>query len=167
MTEAQLVRAALGLGSNLGDREMHLRDAVQRLRSTAGVDVVAVSPLVETDPVGGPDQPDYLNAVVVIETVLPPEGVLELAQECEEASERVRTERWGPRTLDVDVLAYGEVAMSDDRLTVPHPRALQRAFVLVPWAAVDPEFVVEGRTVAQWTTAVGSAGVRWFEEGSG
>lgn len=154
------VRVALGLGSNLGERQSLMAHALATLRAEPGVDVVAVSSLVETDPVGGPAQPDYLNAVVVVETTLPPLEVLALAQRCEQDAARARTERWGPRTLDVDVLAYDAVAQDDPVLTLPHPRARERAFVLVPWAEVDPDFELSGRTVAEWADAVGREGVR-------
>lgn len=154
------VRAALGLGSNLGDRATHLASAVKTLRATPQVVVVAVSPFVETDPVGGPEQPDFLNAVVVVETALSPAALLALAHQCERGADRERGERWGPRTLDVDVLAYGDLTSDDPELTLPHPRATERAFVLVPWAAVDPEFVVGGRLVADWASGVDTSGVR-------
>lgn len=156
------MRSALGLGSNLGDRRGHLADAVATVRSTPEVVIVGVSPFVETDPVGGPEQPDYLNVVVVVDTTLTPQALLALAHECEQAAGREREERWGPRTLDVDVLAYGDVVSNDDELTLPHPRATQRAFVLVPWAAVDPAFVLAGRSVADWAAAVDAGGVRPF-----
>jgi 2-amino-4-hydroxy-6-hydroxymethyldihydropteridine diphosphokinase len=157
------VRAALGLGSNLGDRAEVLKSAIATISRTPNVTVAAVSPFVETDPVGGPEQPDYLNAVVVIDTSLTPEELLSLAHTCEQLAGRIRDVRWGPRTLDVDVLAYDQVARHDAALTLPHPRATQRAFVLVPWAAVDPSFVVAGRTVGEWADTVDDAGVRPFE----
>lgn len=143
-------RVALGLGANLGDRAAALRRAVEIIESDPAVDVVSVSTIIETDPVGGPEQPDYLNAVMVIETTLPPDAVLALAHRAEQDAGRVREVRWGPRTLDVDVLAYDDVESDDPVLTLPHPRALEREFVLAPWAEVDPEFVVKGRSVADW-----------------
>lgn len=156
------VRAALGLGSNLGDRGSHLERALEVFRSTPQVEVVGVSPFVESDPVGGPEQPDYLNAVVVIDTTLSPESLLALAQRCEREAQRERAERWGPRTLDVDVLAYGDVSRDAPELTLPHPRATDRAFVLLPWAKVDPHFVVAGRSVAQWAADIDTSGVRTY-----
>jgi 2-amino-4-hydroxy-6-hydroxymethyldihydropteridine diphosphokinase len=137
------------------------------LRATPEVVVVGASPLVETDPVGGPDQPDFLNAVVVVDTTLSPDELLVLAHQCEQAADRQRGERWGPRTLDVDVLAYGEVVSGDPELTLPHPRATERAFVLVPWAAVDPAFVIAGRSVSDWAAAVDTSGVRPFIQAGG
>lgn len=128
------MRAFLGLGSNLGDRRGHLRRAVAALP-----DVVAVSGVYETDPVGGPPgQGAYLNAVVELETDLSPRDLLELAQRLERDAGRVRTERWGPRTLDVDVLVVGDLVVDEPDLRVPHPRLGERAFVLVPLSDLAP-----------------------------
>ncbi|WP_460460247.1 2-amino-4-hydroxy-6-hydroxymethyldihydropteridine diphosphokinase [Angustibacter peucedani] len=139
------VEAVLALGANLGDRVATLRGAVAELDATDGIQVVAVSDVVETDPVGGPDQPDYLNAVVVVRTTLAPRELLAVGRRVEAAHGRERLMRWGARTLDVDVLAYGrpgddgEVVSGDADLTLPHPRAHERAFVLAPWASVQPD----------------------------
>lgn len=137
--------AALGLGANLGDARGALRLAVQALRSTPGIRVRAVSSLYSTAPVGGPAQPDYLNAVVVVSTELAPSDLLAIAQRLEAAAERTREVRWGPRTLDVDILAVAGIRSDDPRLLLPHPRAHERGFVLVPWAQIDPDFEVPGR----------------------
>ena len=154
------MRVAFGLGSNLGDRVGHLRAAVAGLVE-GGVGDVRVSSAYETDPVGGPAQPDYLNAVAVGDTSLAAAELLSLAKALEVQEERVRTVRNAPRTLDVDILALGHVVLSTDQLTVPHPRAHERAFVLVPWAEVDPGFVVPGLgTVAELADAVDASGVR-------
>ena len=154
------MRVAFGLGSNLGDRVGHLTAAVAGL-STGGVRDVRVSSAYETDPVGGPAQPDYLNAVAVGETSLAATELLTLAKSLEFREQRVRTVRNAPRTLDVDILALGEVVLNTEQLTVPHPRAYERAFVLVPWAEVDPGFVVPGRgPVAELAQAVDASGVR-------
>jgi dihydroneopterin aldolase/2-amino-4-hydroxy-6-hydroxymethyldihydropteridine diphosphokinase len=136
------VTAVLALGTNLGDREATLRSAVAALSAADRLEVTAVSPVVETDPVGGPEQPDYLNAVVVVRTSLSPRELLGAAHAVEARHGRERRERWGPRTLDVDVVDYdGLVATSPD-LELPHPRAAGRAFVLVPWLAADPQAVL-------------------------
>jgi 2-amino-4-hydroxy-6-hydroxymethyldihydropteridine diphosphokinase len=154
------MRVAFGLGSNLGDRIGHLRAAVSGL-AAGGVDDVLVSSLYETDPVGGPAQPDYLNAVAVGETSMPAHELLTLAKSLEAEAQRVRTVRNAPRTLDVDILALGDLVLHTDQLTVPHPRAHERAFVLVPWAEVDPDFVVPGLgEVARLADAVDASGVR-------
>ncbi|GIU88916.1 MAG: 2-amino-4-hydroxy-6-hydroxymethyldihydropteridine diphosphokinase [Acidimicrobiia bacterium] len=141
-----MTRAYLGLGSNLGDRLAHLQEALDRIASNDAVTVVAVSAVYETAPVGGPPQDDYLNAVVAIDTALEPYELLDLAQDCERAAHRVRAERWGPRTLDVDVLCYEGVRLDDERLTLPHPRMHERGFVLAPLRDVAPELVpADGR----------------------
>lgn len=155
-------RAALALGSNVGDRAGHLQAAVDRIASTPGVSSVVVSPVYETDAVGGPvGQPAFLNAVLVLETDLSAPALLALAQAAERDRGRVRDVRWGPRTLDVDVLAVGSEVDDDPVLSLPHPRAAERAFVLVPWADVDPAFAVPGRgTVADLAAAQDRTGVR-------
>lgn len=144
MTAGGRRRVAFGLGANLGDRLAALQGAVDLL-CAAGPTPVAVSPVYQTAPVGGPDQPDYLNAVLVVETDQAPRDLLALAQRVEQAFRRTREVRWGPRTLDVDVLAIGADVVDEPDLQVPHPRAAERAFVLVPWAAADPEAELPGR----------------------
>ncbi|MDH3592091.1 MAG: 2-amino-4-hydroxy-6-hydroxymethyldihydropteridine diphosphokinase [Planctomycetota bacterium] len=139
---AQRTRAAIGLGSNLGDRRARLDDAVRWLSER--VAVVAVSEPVETDPVGGPPQGRFLNAAAVIETDLSPHELLALAAELEARAGRERGERFGPRTLDVDILLYGAEQVRDPELTVPHPRLHERRFVLEPLAAVAGDWTVPG-----------------------
>ena len=137
-------RAHLGLGSNLGDRRAHLQFGVDGLAARAGR-VVAISPVYETEPVGGPPQPDYLNAVVVVETDLTPRELLGVAKalEAEAGREPAAPERrWGPRPLDIDVLMVGNERVDEPDLVVPHPRIHQRAFVLAPLADVAPDLVV-------------------------
>ena len=131
-----MTRAFLGLGSNLGDRRQNLRDAVAALP-----DVVAVSRVYETAPVGGPDQGPYLNIVVQLETDRSPRELLELCREREAEARRVRTVRWGPRTLDVDVLWVDGQSVDDPDLVVPHPRMFERAFVLMPLRDVAADLV--------------------------
>lgn len=134
------MRAFLGLGSNLGDREQQLRQAVAALP-----DVVAISPVYETEPVGGPEgQPPYLNLVVELDTELSPRQLLTLAQQLESAAGRVRAERHGPRTLDVDVLLVDDVFVDDPDLTVPHPRMTERRFVMAPLADLAPDLLTPG-----------------------
>jgi 2-amino-4-hydroxy-6-hydroxymethyldihydropteridine diphosphokinase len=134
------VRAFLALGSNLGDRWAYLREAVAALP-----DVIAVSPVYETEPVGGPaGQGPYLNLVVELETELGPRQLLELAQGLEGAAGRVRGERWGPRTLDVDVLLVDDLEVDEPDLIVPHPRMHERRFVVAPLADLAPELAPSG-----------------------
>lgn len=148
----------LSLGSNLGDRLAHLRGGLDAL--AARTRVVAVSPVYETAPVGGPVQDDYLNAVVLVAEERP-DVLLSMARQAEAAEGRERGERWGPRTLDVDVVAAGSAVVDWPDLVVPHPRAHERAFVLAPWHDVDPAAVLPGRgAVADLLAAVGQAGVR-------
>jgi 2-amino-4-hydroxy-6-hydroxymethyldihydropteridine diphosphokinase len=133
-----LTRAFLGLGSNLGDREERLRSAVDRLTA---VGLVATSPLYETDPVGGPEQGAFLNAVAELDTDLSARQLLAVCARLEAAAERVRLERWGPRTLDVDVLWVDGVTIDDPDLVVPHPRMWERRFVLAPLRDLAPDLV--------------------------
>ncbi len=133
------MEAYLGIGSNLGDRLANLQGALDALNAEAGVHVVACSRVWETDPVGGPPQPDFLNVVVRLETALDPHGLLEAAHRVEAAFGRVRDVRWGPRTVDVDILLIDGLTLDDPHLIVPHPRMTQRAFVLLPLLDLDPE----------------------------
>jgi 2-amino-4-hydroxy-6-hydroxymethyldihydropteridine diphosphokinase len=133
-------RAFIGLGSNLGDRRALLRRAVAELRAAG--DVVGVSPLYETEPVGGPgDQGPYLNLVVELSTTDTPRALLERCRALEAAAGRVRTVRWGPRTLDADVLWVEGWQVDTDDLTVPHPRLWERRFVVQPLADLAPDLV--------------------------
>ena len=164
--QATAVRAVLSLGSNLGDRLAALQGAVDALEEHDSVRIIAVSRVYETRPVGGPPQDPYLNAVVLIETTLRPGAVLELAQQIEEAYGRVRLERWGPRTLDVDVIVVDDIVSADPRLTLPHPRAHERAFVLVPWLEIDPSAVVPGEgPVAELLSGLDTSGVALLSTG--
>jgi 2-amino-4-hydroxy-6-hydroxymethyldihydropteridine diphosphokinase len=142
-------RAYLGIGSNLGDRLARLQAAVAGLATTDGVTVVAVSPVYATDPVGGPEQGEYLNAVVAVDTDRTARELLDVAQRLEAAAQRVRTERWGPRTLDVDVLLVGDVEVDEPDLQVPHPRMRDRGFVMVPLGDLDP--ALAGGRNADWS----------------
>ena len=147
-------RVAFGLGANLGDRVAALQGAVDIIAPHLHGPVV--SSVYETAPVGGPDQPDYANAVLVGDSDQDPADLLALAQAAEQAWHRTREVRWGPRTLDVDVLVVGDEVSADPGLTLPHPRAHERAFVLVPWAEADPAAVLpDGRRVADLLTSLG------------
>ncbi len=129
-------RTYLSLGSNLGDRRALLREAVDSLP-----DVVAVSPVYETAPVGGPAQDNFLNLVVELDTTLTPLQLLGVCHRIESSAERKREVRWGPRTLDIDIIWMDGVVMDDDRLTIPHPRWKQRRFVLAPLHDLAPDLV--------------------------
>lgn len=155
------MRVVLSLGSNLGRRMDYLQGAVDALFDAPGLSFVAVSPVYETDPVGGPEQRPYLNAVVVADCMLDPRTLLDRAQGIENAFGRIRRERWGPRTLDVDLIAVGDLTSDDPELELPHPRAHERAFVLIPWAQADPTAVLPGRgPVAALLPTLDQSGVR-------
>ncbi|MFC4533727.1 2-amino-4-hydroxy-6-hydroxymethyldihydropteridine diphosphokinase [Sphaerisporangium dianthi] len=157
------MKVVLALGSNIGRRFETLQGAVDALFDAPGLDFVAVSPVYETDPVGGPpDQRPYLNAVVIGTTMtLGPRAILERALGVETAFGRVRTEPWGPRTLDVDLIMVGDLLSGDPELTLPHPLAHERAFVLVPWSQADPGAVLPGRgSVAGLLADLDQKGVR-------
>ena len=140
-----MTAVVLALGSNLGDRQDILQGAVDAIVGLPGVRVTAVSPVYETVPVGGPAQPDYLNAVVLADAARPARDLLDRLHEIEAAFDRVRLVRWGPRTLDIDVITFGRERSDDPELTLPHPRAHERAFVLAPWHDVDPDAELPGR----------------------
>ena len=135
--------AYLALGSNLGDRLEHLRAAVRLLAATEGVEVTRSSRVYETEPVG-PPQPAYLNAVVEVRTRRSPRELLDAAQAVETELGRVRTEHWGPRTIDVDILTYDEVTIDEPDLVIPHSRMHERGFVLVPLAELDADPMLPG-----------------------
>jgi 2-amino-4-hydroxy-6-hydroxymethyldihydropteridine diphosphokinase len=154
-------RVVLAIGSNLGDRLGTLQECVEAIGGLPDTDVLAISPVYETTPVGGPAQPDYLNAVLIAETGLAPPGLLAAAHAIEAESGRVRQERFGPRTLDIDIISYAEQVSGDPTLILPHPRAHERAFVLAPWHDIDPEASLPGRgTVRDLLAGLDQAGVR-------
>ena len=139
------VRAAvLALGSNLGERRDILQGGVDAIAGIEGVRLTGVSPVYETVPVGGPPQPDYLNAVVLAGVAIPSRDLLDRLHEVEAAFDRVRVVRWGPRTLDIDIITVAGERSDDPDLTLPHPRAHERAFVLAPWHDADPDAVLPG-----------------------
>ena len=131
--------AYLGLGSNLGERLDTLQQAVDLLAAEPGIRPGASSRVWETDPVGGPPQPDFLNVVLRVDTDLTPSGLLDACQRVERGLGREREERWGPRTIDIDLLLFGDQELDIPLLTVPHPRMTSRAFVLMPLLELDPQ----------------------------
>lgn len=158
--------AVVALGANLGDAAATLAAAVARLGDLPGTRLTGLSPLVETDPVGGVEQPVYLNAVALLETVLPAERLLAALHAIEAEHGRTRELRWGARTLDLDLVQQGDPRTGTElrctgTLELPHPRAAERAFVLVPWSQVDPAAMLGGESVATLATrAADAAGVR-------
>ncbi|PQZ90199.1 2-amino-4-hydroxy-6-hydroxymethyldihydropteridine diphosphokinase [Arthrobacter sp. MYb227] len=163
------ISCILALGSNLGERAGTLEAAVSELEATNGITVLAVSPTAVTKPVGGPaGQADFLNLVLRIETSLEPLALLAACQNVEETHLRTREVRWGPRTLDIDVITYGELLSTDPVLTLPHPRAAIRGFVLLPWSWMEPVAQLRGESVATLAArAVDTPGIRRFEGEAG
>jgi 2-amino-4-hydroxy-6-hydroxymethyldihydropteridine diphosphokinase len=151
-------RAYIGLGSNLGNSAASLRSAVLRLADLGTV--AAASPVYETDPVGYEDQPVFLNAVVALDTTLPPETLLAELHAIEAELKRERSTRWGPRTLDLDLLWYGGREIETPALIVPHPRAREREFVLRPLADIAPDAEIGGVPAAQLLAELPAQGVR-------
>jgi 2-amino-4-hydroxy-6-hydroxymethyldihydropteridine diphosphokinase len=145
LCDCPAVRAYVALGANLGDREATIRKAVELLAEHADVDVVALSTLRETEPWGPVEQPPYLNGVAAVETELAPRKLLDLLLDVERRLGRVRGERWGPRTIDLDLLLYGRATVDQPGLTVPHPRLHERRFALEPLVELDPQVVVPER----------------------
>ncbi len=137
--------AYVGLGANLGSREETLRRAVELLGDADGMEVLALSQLRQTEPVGVVDQPPFLNGAVEVDTTRTPRELLDLLLEIERSLGRVREERWGPRTVDLDLLVYGDEVVDEPGLRVPHPRLHERRFALEPLADLDPELHIPGR----------------------
>ena len=159
-----MTHIAFALGTNIGDRRAHLQYAIERLRNHDEISVISVSKVYETQPVGGPDQDNYLNAVVTAESTLSARELLAFCHEIENARDRMREVRWGPRTLDVDLLVVGDEVSQDPSVMIPHPRAHERAFVLTPWESIDPLCLIPGHgTVQECSHRVDSAGV-WLSE---
>jgi 2-amino-4-hydroxy-6-hydroxymethyldihydropteridine diphosphokinase len=152
--------AYLGLGSNLGDRTRYLAEAIGRLHSGPGIRVATVSSVYESSPAGLAAQPDFLNLVARVATTREPHELLAECLRIEADLGRVRHERWGPRTIDIDLLLYGDRNINDGKLTVPHPRMGERGFVLVPLAEIAPDLKIEGNSVSVLAAALGEAGLR-------
>jgi 2-amino-4-hydroxy-6-hydroxymethyldihydropteridine diphosphokinase len=153
-------RAVLSLGSNLGDRMENLQEAIDALFDAPGLNFVALSSVYETKPWGPVEQGDFLNIVLIVDTRIPPDLLLERVLNIEEAMRRERVIHWGPRTLDIDIVIFGDVVSDAAELTLPHPYAHERAFVLVPWSEIDPEAVIPGKgNVAELAASVGTAEV--------
>lgn len=153
------MRAYLGLGGNVGDVKATMAAALQRLDARPDLSVEQVSRLYRTPPWGVTDQPWFVNACARVETELGPRELLDLCLETERAFKRERRERWGPRTLDLDVLDHGGAVYEDEALTLPHPRAAERAFVLIPLAEIAPELSLQGASVADLAAGVEDDGI--------
>jgi len=157
--EGPSVEAAIGLGSNVGDKRANLDGAVERLAGVAGVRVTARSGYYRTEPWGFTDQDWFLNACVAVTTTLPPQALLAACLAVEQQMGRRRAERWGPRIIDLDVLFYGDEVLDEPGLEVPHPRLLERAFVLAPLAEIRPDRRIRGVGVADALAGLDAGGV--------
>lgn len=159
MTERSSERVFLGLGGNIGDSASAMAAALRILDDDVGTKVVAVSSLYRTPPWGKTDQPDFLNAVAEVATAHPPRALLALCLDAERELKRVRRERWGPRAIDIDILLFGEHAVHEAGLDIPHPRMFERAFVLAPLAEIAPDLELDGKSVAERLAAVDGTGI--------
>jgi len=155
----------LSLGGNLGDPAASMATALRLLDADDNTRVIAVSSLYRTPPWGKLDQPDFLNAAAEISTALAPRALLDLCLEAERKLKRVREERWGPRLIDIDILVFGDRIIHETGLEVPHPRMLERAFVLAPLAEIAPELAVGGRSVSERLSAVDTSGIERLASG--
>ncbi|AHB49140.1 2-amino-4-hydroxy-6-hydroxymethyldihydropteridine pyrophosphokinase [Hyphomicrobium nitrativorans NL23] len=151
--------ALIGLGSNMGDKQANIRRAIGLLTEAGDIRLVRASRLYRTPPWGVLDQDWFVNACIAVATDLAPYDLLARCLGVEDEMKRVRHERWGPRVIDVDVLTYRNVALDDARLTVPHPRIVERAFVLLPLKDIAPDLVVSGHVLDHWLAKLDTAGV--------
>ena len=156
--------ALLGLGGNIGDPVAAMSAALQMLEQHPDCRVTQVSRLYKTPPWGKTDQDWFFNAAAQVETTLSPVPLLGLALGIEQVNRRVRAERWGPRTLDIDILDFGGLVIKSEQLTIPHPRMTERAFVLMPLADFAPDFSVNGKTVREWLAEADMSGIEVADE---
>lgn len=152
-------RAYIGLGGNVGEPARAMAAALAALRRHPGMELVAVSSLYRTPPWGKLDQPDFLNAAAGLATTLEPRALLQACLDIERGLKRERTERWGPRTIDIDVIAFGNRVIREEGLEIPHPRFASRAFVLVPLAEIAGDFTIGGETVAALAARLDTSGI--------
>ena len=158
------VTAYLGLGGNIGDPVASMAEALHHLDAHADCSVSGVSRLYRTPPWGNTEQAWFFNTAAAIDTTLAPLQLLDLCLDIERVMKRVRAERWGPRTLDMDILAHGSASVQDERLTLPHPRMKDRAFVLMPLADIAPDFMLEGRAISAWLADADKTGIEVADE---
>lgn len=151
--------AALGLGGNIGDAAAAMARALRELDAHGDCRLMAVSNLYRTPPWGKTDQADFFNCCALVETALSAPPLLELCLNIEKGMKRVRTERWGPRTIDIDVLTFGNQSIVTESIEVPHPRMTERAFVLMPLADIAPDLQVRGKSVREWLQQADKSGI--------
>lgn len=155
----RLNRALIALGSNIGDKVATLRNAVEAIDRLPGTEVTAKSAIYRTPPWGKTDQDWFANAVVAVDTALTPDEALDACLAIEAAMGRLRRERWGPRVIDLDLLTHGDSIIRSERLTLPHPRIAERAFVLIPLSDVAPDFALVGEPIATLIARLDAAGI--------
>lgn len=160
LPEKPLEIAALGIGGNIGDPPAAMAGALRQLDQRDDCRVLAVSKLYSTPPWGKTDQADFFNCCALVETSLEPEELLDVCLSIEQSMKRVRLERWGPRTIDIDILTYGTRGQKTGKLEVPHPRMTERGFVMKPLADIAPALVVKGKTVGDWLQETDIAGIK-------
>ena len=146
--------AYLGLGSNIGDKQSYLEQGIQMLSQQEGITVTKISSIYETAPWGYTQQDDFMNLVVEIRTELIPEKLLAICQNIETSLGRTRTIKWGPRTIDIDILLYGEKVVDTENLKIPHPYLLERDFVVVPLVEINPDLMIKEKTIRQWSRSL-------------
>jgi len=159
MPETSFHHCFIGLGSNLDDPLTQLDTAITALQGAYGISLLAVSGYYETAPIGGPEQPPFINAVAECSTSLEPIELLHRLQDIELRQGRVRETHWGPRTIDLDVLLFDDLQLDTPELTLPHPRLTERAFVLVPLADLAPELMIQGQPLSDWLEQVGDQSI--------
>lgn len=163
-SERPMETTALGLGGNIGDPRSAMAEALRQFDLRDDCRVVAVSKLYSTPPWGKTDQADFFNCCALVETSLPPEELLDVCLSIERGMKRVRIERWGPRTIDIDILIYGALKQVTDKLEIPHPRMTERGFVMMPLSDIAPDMQVRGRPVRDWLKDADTAGIKVADE---
>lgn len=158
-------RVYVSLGGNLGEPVRSMGAALRMLDADASIEIIAVSSLYRTPPWGKTDQPDFLNAAAELDTVLSPRALLDTCLDAERRLKRVREERWGPRLIDIDILVFGDRNVREDGLEIPHPRMLERAFVLAPLAEIAPDFMMDGSSLADWLSRANTEGIEQLPSG--
>jgi 2-amino-4-hydroxy-6-hydroxymethyldihydropteridine diphosphokinase len=166
LPEVDFVAAMLGLGGNIADPVVAMASALQALDARDDCRVAAVSRLYRTPPWGKTDQAFFFNSCAAVETSLSPEALLDVCLRIEREMKRERIERWGPRTIDIDILTYGDMTLDGEKLQVPHPRMTERGFVLMPLADIAPDLVVDGRRVAEWLAVADVKGIEMTDADS-
>jgi 2-amino-4-hydroxy-6-hydroxymethyldihydropteridine diphosphokinase len=154
----------LGLGTNLGDREGNLKKAIDLIREFPVTNLLEISKVYETKPWGYNNQDSFLNLCLKIETQLAPQELLKKCQSVESKLKRKRLMKWGPRTIDVDILLYGDLDLKEENLIIPHPRIAERAFVLIPLAELDEGLLINGKDITDLIMELGKDGVEEYKE---